>query len=283
MRKLTSRQVVRVAKVLSTLAIVGIFVVSANAATMTNQWKLNETSGTTAADSVGGLDGTLKDFADLPGAWQQPGLDQNRIKDCCGKPNPYVTLPGQGALTRDGGFSITAWVTPQSNGNSQWIFAQQTPGAGASDRSKWELYIPKNETALKIRGGKQSKLGAGQTVIEPNVRTFVAFTYEQTNPNNPADGAQRGYLCPGGVCIQDYIAAKGGYYTENFDAQDNAIGANTDGNFGFDGVIQDLRIYNGALSLEEVQGLFDAGPVPEPTSAVLAMFGTLVICLCRRK
>ena len=223
---------------------------SAKAATLTHHWQLTETSGATAVDSVGGLHGTLENFGEPNSAWQNPGLNFDRIKECCGGSNPHISLPLEGALTKAGGFSITAWVTTEDlTGDSQWVFAQQTPGAGAADRSKWELAFNIGND-LVLRGGKQCCLGTGSTEI-PAGQNFVAFTWNPTDINN---GDQKGYLNG----VEDFSSNHP--YSSNFDNQQNAIGANTDGNFGFDGVIQDVRTYDGALTGSEILELFTLGP-----------------------
>jgi len=67
-------------------------------------------------------------------------------------------------------------------------------------------------------------------------------------------------------------------------ALDVGIGGRWDGTEAFDGQIDEISVYNAALTQGDFQGHLDAllAPVPEPTQAILILFGALAVLRRRR-
>lgn len=80
-------------------------------------WKLDETSGTTAADSSGnGYNGTAKNGAsftnDSVAGIIQKGIDLNRDVSTCGTRCEFVTSPGNLPIDNSTGATFSVWVKP---------------------------------------------------------------------------------------------------------------------------------------------------------------------------
>ncbi|NIP97184.1 MAG: LamG domain-containing protein, partial [Akkermansiaceae bacterium] len=211
---------------------------------LVHHWPFLETSGTTAVDVVGGFDGNLLNFDDPPGTdsgWTGNGLqfdgDNDRIVGIEGAVSPA-------------GYTISAWVTPDSFGGENWIIVQRD---GSGDRSQWGF-----RQNGRINGGKNDFEGLGTTNLEIGAEQFVAFTYDGLD-------TIRGYLNG-----EEEYSRGGNSYSPGFDSIPNTIGAFPDDNFNFDGLIRDLRIYDTALPQPEIQALFAAGPTgSEPPAVVI--------------
>ena len=162
----------------------------AAAATLTHQWAMLESEGTTAFDGVGDLDGTLTDnFDDPPTAdsgWQSPGLQFGGTEspvDESNEANANRIEGFSGALTHTGGFSLTAWVTADSLFDEEprfnVIFAQRKTG-NSPDRSQWGVLDG------VLFGGRNESEGSGTTPLALGTQYFVAWTFDGSN--------MRGYL-----------------------------------------------------------------------------------------
>jgi len=84
------------------------------------RWKLNEVSGTTAADSAGTSTGTLANFActtvncNATSGWTTPGQFTGALN--FDGANDIVTVPQNATLNDLGSFSYSAWIFPRSVG-----------------------------------------------------------------------------------------------------------------------------------------------------------------------
>lgn len=83
-----------------------------------HHWPLNETSGSTAADIIGGADGTYTGTVTLN---QSGFIGSDGAAEFDGSTG-YVNLPTNGSITKsefDSTFSIVAWVQPDDSGTTQ--------------------------------------------------------------------------------------------------------------------------------------------------------------------
>ena len=222
-------------------------------------WKLDETSGTIAFDSSGnGYDGTLNGnptwaAGKLGGALQFDGSDDYVN---CGTGVSFTTV-GDGGTAE--GYTISVWINPSNPGGDGKIF-------GDIDDSGWGA-----------AGG--FKLALYQTRIESDVRDSSGrfFSREATEPDGLALGANTWYHVA--VVYDD----AGDTYTEYINGEvsrtvsvtqgvaastaEFRIGTDTPGlSHYFNGLLDDIRIYDSALSQQEILSVM-AGRGPQAERA----------------
>ena len=189
-------------------------------------WKLNETSGSTAADASGhGNTGTLHDNA----SWAV-GRDGNSILLNASGSGDYVSVP---SMTLTGDFTIAGWVKLApgitnadalvgNNGNGDDInFNDSKPG----------MYFHGIGT-----------IGTSAVTIQPDVWTHVAYTRSGIKD---ANNTYNVHLYVNGV---EYTTSPGTNHPFSF----NAIGA---GKLGAQtkGSIDDVRVYTVAKTASEIK------------------------------
>jgi hypothetical protein len=207
-------------------------------------WKLDEGSGTTAADSSGnGNTGTLTNgpvwvAGQIDGALQFDGS------------NDYVACGNGASLNLNSQVTLAAWINPNTAGN------------GAH-----QIFVAKgdNSYALKHNTGNYMEFniydGTWYTARGPAVTaaTFngvwhhVAGTYDGTTLKIYINGE-----------LQPAIASES--HTGDIDSSATAVSIGRDSDGGgrryFNGLIDDVRIYSRALTVEEIQAVMTGGGNP---------------------
>ncbi|GEC36467.1 hypothetical protein EME01_05390 [Sinorhizobium meliloti] len=219
-------------------------------------WKLNETTGTSAADSSGNgntgtLQGGMDAASDTVAGQVGTALNFNGSSD-------YINL-GSSASLDDlfvGGGTISAWIYPESYGNfNQGRILDK--GAESNDGWTWKFvdsggslmfYIDHTSTVVDAAG-----MWATNTAITLNTWTHVAVTFNQDDFNNvPAM----------------YINGQPVAYTElweptaafDSDATHNMyMGVRDPILRWFDGRIDDVRVYNRVLTAAEIDAIYNSG------------------------
>ncbi|MEJ6718096.1 MAG: PEP-CTERM sorting domain-containing protein [Akkermansiaceae bacterium] len=248
---------------LLTLALVG----STNAA-LVGHWAFDEGSGTTAGDSsAGGNDGAISNAT-----W---GSDATRAS--------YLSFNGTTSSVVDPSMSLPVMTSTNDFTWAVWANTAVAPRNGNGSNN--------SQTNAVILGNRKD--GANSDLPSTANRQFIKFTptnFEWHQNANGNDNQAYADLVVGewthlavvktGTSIQLYQngAAIGGPATLTEDlstavAMPLFIGGdvgNSSVNEAFNGFIDDVRIYDNALSLGEVQVL--AG-VPEPSSLLLGAVG----------
>jgi len=195
------------------------------------QWKLDEKAGDIAHDSVGGRDGTLHgDPLWQPTSGQVCGaLEFDGNNDYVS--TPFILDPGKGSL------SAFAWIKGGAPGQ---VIISQTGEFGGT-------WLGTNPSSKLMTGFGDIYFGAlvSDTVITDGQWHHVVFVYDM-------DSLHRRLYVDGVLVAEDttFVAgmpSDGGLY----------IGASKDLDAGtfFSGMIDDVRIYNQALSAEEIATL----------------------------
>jgi hypothetical protein len=225
-------------------------VTSAADPSLVGWWKLDETSGTTAADSSGnGNTGTVNGPATWVAGQLGGGLQLSGT-------NNYVECGNGASLNMRAQVTLSAWIKPTTAGNGQH-----------------QHYVTKGDTcyALKHNTGNYMEFnvydGAWYTASGPavNAATFnnvwhhVAGTYDGTTLKIYVDGV----LQPTTATHVGQIGASSTSVTLGRD--------NTNNGRYFTGIIDDARIYNRALSdveiLKVMAGGEDAALASKPNPA----------------
>jgi len=207
-------------------------------------WKLDESSGTTAYDSVGGLHGAMANMDPLS-AWVG-----GKINGCVSLDgvDDHVSLPASFNLNSSS-MTISLWLKSNADQNSftglvfRRTHDENATGFGFS-RNTNELGYHWNNTQFDWSSG----------VIIPNgVWLFAAISIAPTQATVYVSDTNTGELRSAANAHE--------LHTESFN--NAAIGADIywEGGRYFNGLIDDVRIWNTALSPEEINDVYTGGAV----------------------
>jgi hypothetical protein len=246
-------------------------------------WRLGEASGPTAVEEVGtnanANNGTYTNF--IPSDYGQPGLLTNDTDTAVrfnGSTN-YVNAGNDSSLNAAwSGLTMAAWVNQTNSGGVQMI-AGKWDNTPANDHMG--IFMYNGQLIGAVGDGVSSVNGTtGTALISTNQRHFVAFTWQAGSGLYQlyVDGMLDPISIPG-TAITSMNATSG----KNF-----FIGAQSPGNRHFDGIIDEVSVFNRALSLGEIAALYQIGlegppaPAPEPGSLLLLAGGLGLLAVRRR-
>lgn len=271
--------------------------------TLMGHWKLDETSGTVAADCSGrGYNGVVRNATNpmwsangaVGGCLLLDGVDDYVQLEGSPTSNPPGTL---GAAQ----FTLAAWIKRTGRGRdantgsggirAEPIFAKligQAEGSNVDGNYFMGLVVDAQGRARLAADLEQGATGAkpgqnhpitGNTVIPNDVWTHVAVTYDGTSWKLYVNGELDATLTVGQPPRSDSIqwAALGA-------ALDSSGGGGADGTRGaFKGYLDDVRLYSAALSQADIQRLMNPVPLPAPVLIGLAGISTVVLARGRAR
>ena len=234
---------------------------------LVSYWKLDETTGTTSVDSIAGNNGNFSPnpptivTAGLPPALQFANPACLDFEESLAT---AVIVPDSPETSLTGDFTLSAWINPESYPGHQQGIIEKWFWNGSTAEDGYMLRLG-NSMTLKCSiagpapGGTNG--GSGSTAIPTGTWTHVAATFDtltgniQIYVNGTLDGTGSSPILPpdGGANLEI----------------GRAMGANE-----FDGLIDDVRIYDYALLSGDIQQLaagVDVGggsppPPPPPPS-----------------
>ena len=169
----------------------------------------------------------------------------------------YIRVPNSPTLNTPNGFTIDTWINPSADGGAQDIASKWDDPTG-----QWSwIFKLHNDGSRRLRieisrGGDHNALGdlEGTTVLPLNTWSHVAATYDR------ASGLIRLYV--NGV-VDGETSARFPNTAINNSATDILIGAvngqiSSPGEF-FQGMIDEVELYNRALTPDELAAIFAAG------------------------
>jgi hypothetical protein len=208
-------------------------------------WKFDEGSGTTAADSSGnGNNGTLKDYntsnsdGNRPPQWVADGKYGNAlyfdgVDDC------VTTISSTGSTSA---VTVEAWIKgATANSNAGLVFD-----------TNWSYGIWIQNS--KIQGGiwnasNYQHTASSQVIPQTGIWYHIAMTYDMTT-----DHIVRLYV--NGTLAANWTAIGPTKIPNKVD-----VGGRNPNNWYFNGTIDEVRIYNRALSADEIWNHYVHGPV----------------------
>jgi hypothetical protein len=224
-------------------------------------YKFDETSGTTATDSSGsGNTGTLTNMAGSEWTTGKVGgaLDFDGTND-------YVNLGSVASsdplALAGSAFTFAAWINPTLTGDShQRIVDKSTNQSGADG------YVLRVGTSGSDYGkfGLSVNWNVYSTVsaeVVPDTWSHVAATGDGVNYKLYVNGAE----------VSGELVLGSSYPLPPSSTVNMRIGNWTNDNRNFNGSIDDLRIYDSALSAGEVAALAGSAPEPAETFAFLSL------------
>jgi beta-galactosidase len=209
-------------------------------------WKMDETGGATAFDSsVNGLNATVS------GATFSTGYTSNALALNGGNNNASFTSPDTAQTT------VAAWVRADGSGNSSYPFILGTPGYhiifrfdGSANNNALDFATAQTaNTTLPVNG----EWVTAPNTISTGVWYHVAISYDKSSLANVP------VLYVNGVRMALTTSANPSVKTPSYTGT-TCIGNRQDGTRGWNGLIDDLRIYNRLLADSEVQSLASIAP-----------------------
>lgn len=221
-------------------------------------YEFDETSGTTAVDSVAGSNGTYTGAVNL-GVTGNPGL--GTAADLVGG---YIEVPNAGSFATS---SIETWIQVDNLAGG-CCTSVASAGTWTTNALHWNL---KSDFAFEHAVNSQGNVNtaAGSLVADGSTWYHLVVTQDA--------GVTNWYV--NGVLTPDNGDHAGpiDYGNTNFQ-----IGA-WNGDRLLDGRIDEFAIYDTALTDAQVLAHYNAGVVPEPTASLLLLLGAATVGLRRRR
>jgi len=215
------------------------------------EYRLNETSGTTVADSNGGHTGTL--MGTVAPTWLPTGGKIGGALQLASISSQYVDCGGGGAVDHNvsptwadalrNEITVSAWIKLPSagwpGGNQPWTVVV------AKGDSSWRLTRNGNSDTMYFACNGVSASATGTTGVADANWHFVAGTYDGVTIALYIDGIlQNSSPASGLIAFNDYDISIG--YNEEF------------GSRWFNGVIDQVRIHNIGLSQAKIREQYTA-------------------------
>ena len=203
------------------------------------RYRFNEDAGSTdALDRIGGLDGSYETGA-APGAAGSIGDGAASFSDGLVLVD---SAPSDTALELANG-SIELWFAPDSIGGEQMLFSKNV--AGGPSAGDVEILLTGDMVAAGMQSASSTFSVAGGSV-PAGADLHVVFNF----------GAGGMQLFVNGEPVDDNADFTGGLVGN---VEDLGIGARVNGELPFEGVIDEVAIYDRALTTDEIQQLFEGG------------------------
>lgn len=248
------------------LAIVALTGCCARAALVAH-WTFDEGSGPTAFDTVGGNHGTLS----ATGATFVPGGVVGGAVSLTRASGGYVSMPGPDFAGVS--FSVTAWVQTTDSANETFPLAKHASGYGNGYflllNSSGGSYGAATRAAF-YTGGAPAQVPVSTTPVTDGTWHFLAAVHTQGGLNE---------IYVDGLPVEQAVAAAG----VTSSPANLLIGALTVGSPvpSYTGLVDDVRVFNHALTPAEVAALYAL--VPEPVSAALLAIPAVLLLRERRR
>jgi len=201
-------------------------------------WSFNgpDISGMTAYDgSTGGNNGTLVNGPTVAIGKMGQGLAFNGT-------NRYVSVPSSLSLTPTNAITVSAWIKPSLLGTREFI------------ATKWLGFTVELATDNTVTSGVYVDSGQRMTpstsVLPNNTWTFVTFTYDSNTRTLTT------YL-NGGQEIKSTVLS--GLASYLMTTSGSSLGIGNYSSYYWNGLLDEVRIYNRALSVSEVKQLYLLG------------------------
>lgn len=260
------------------IALATLLVTGSVSGQLIHHWDLDDEQGLEAVDRAAcGSTGALVGFDNLDDLhWVEgiygSGLDLGSDGIFDNRVQQNLSPAGTG----DGGFTVTMWINPGDailNAGEYQLLA--TPGDVVGFTIMNYVNGPIHDRVLLFWDGNLPNLHVGTTTLEPGTWYHVAIT-------SGGPGGEKRYYLDGELEAQTlFLPAQGGtegshpVNNASWGAGAGAIGALAGGQRGHDSILDDVRIYDGELTLEEIQAAMDDEPSPLPEiSNITPLAGT---------
>lgn len=255
-------------KILHSLSIVifSLGVIGNASASLTAEWKFNETGGTTAYDSIGNINGTLVGNASFTGTG---GISGGAVQLSSGG---YVDMGNNFPSTSI--FSIEAWVkiAPGDTSGSMTVVSKHWGGLEqgyflAINNPASPPYYPSNLEMFYSANGPFHQAALSNVALDNGQWHELVGVYNNGATSIYVDGSLAG-------------TGSAGYANNNANFIVGGVGGNgingqPYGNY--QGLISDVQVYNTALSGTDVNTLYKSFQTPVPIPSAIWLFGSALV------
>ena len=281
------------AKMVSVATVILLLGLTSNSsAVVIAHWALDETTGTTAADSVGGNDGTL----------------QGDLTFDSGSPNGYGTVPGKFGNALEGfsgsdyvdvgnvlnpgtsDYSVTLWFKPTQLRGTSFLASKgnettAVPGWGFYHSSA-KYFDARSAVGPDNRRRHRSHASGNNLNIGQWYHLALTLDYDPAvpdpagDPNNPNHWNMVSYLDGNPLPIRNVDETMVGAITGP-ESMYFGRRVSSGSSMQSEGALDDIGIFNEALTQSQIQNIMING-VPEPSTIVLLLFGLTSALVFRR-
>ncbi|MHC4912688.1 MAG: LamG domain-containing protein [Planctomycetota bacterium] len=211
-------------------------------------WKLDEGEGTTAYDSAGNNNGTLNDAPNWTTGQVDGALEFDGLND-------HVSIPNNAVTTTE--FTLSAWANPYGPGGGEMeqnvIFCQRDNTSGSNHCLIFlstEVYYNLPYASARVKSSSGPRQDLEVPMKDYNEWHHYTLTVDSSDLIFYIDGAE---------VVRTTNAQSGGYVTsiDQVYIAKHWYAGRTEGLFN--GAIDEVRVYDRALSAVEVQQLYQDG------------------------
>jgi hypothetical protein len=235
-------------------------------------WRLAETNGATAFDSAGAHDGAYSGSLTLGGSAPQSGVSHPAVHFAGGN----AEVPYSATLNPSTAFTVEFWANPDNEPSATYVplCSQYRNG---SVRDGWAFYDENDASSWELQLGGPNGIGhyayGGGPEPFGGQWYYVVAIWDGTNTLTVyADNELVG---------QNTQIANGGVFVPNPSAP-WWIGVRADGNYAFDGAIDEVAMYNYAFTTQQVSNHWSivykpSAIVTEPVGATNVAGSTITL------
>lgn len=221
-------------------------IVNSNPSSLVADWKFNETEGSVAVDnSSNGNNASL-----INGTTWVTGKNGNGLNFS----NSYVDVPGSSSLNGlSKAITLSAWVKPSANTAKSMIIERWFYGTGVNQRG-YCLYLATTGTVSFgiTSDGTTPKWLTTQEKVTWDTWTYVTATFDGTTMKIYLNGVLSTSIAAG---ISSIFVPTGNIHIGYWQTTATTWEA------PFKGVIDEVKIFNEALSLDEINNLYNDIPL----------------------
>lgn len=242
-----------------TIMAAGLLLLSASVAAsaadpnLVSWWKFNETSGTVASDSAGSNNGQLVNGPAWTTGHNDGALHFDGVND-------YVQVANNASLNITNAITVSAWVKRDVAGVWGYVLDKTTYTYPYNGYGLYVGLYDEVQFAATI-GGSWEGSGAPAGSVGAGSWYLLTGTFDGSAMKLYINGT-----------LEHTTLVSGSLAVNNSDLKIGAIPGFETGYF-FDGLIDDVRIYNRALSDGEIQQLY----IPEPATLLLMGIGGILL------
>lgn len=241
-------------------------------------YRLGEATGaTTAVDETGTNPGTYQDPANT--TYQQPGAimgDPNTAVRFNGSANSYINAGNGASLNQDfAGLTVMGWIAPETTSGHRIIAAKWAQSL-AEDHFILHLLQNTNQLVFAVNGSNGTSGGVEEAAVSSAAVPFDEYSFVVGTWDDSGDLAVYINGAPAGSnagTIVDINQTSDAPLTIGAEASDFRV---------FVGEIDEVALFDRALSATEVADLYAAALVPEPTGAAMLALGATALLRRRR-
>ena len=214
-------------------------------ADLVGYWRFDESSGTTAADSAGGdNDGTLSENV----AWQPSDGRAGGALLFDGTSTAHVEFPATGMSASAGTVAVWGYLSEPQPSQTRYFFGHTTQ---PSYSNRVQIYMDGSNTELDLGLGDSHTRQTNIMVLETETWYHVALTWEAGNYVVYVDGEE--------VATGTYTGLTAIHPFAWIGNDGNPV---TEGTEAFGGLLDEVRLYDGALNADQIRAAMRGEPLP---------------------